>query len=594
MRLENEQLHYRTRFEVFPYDTTEAPLGRIQDVIWDWVVRKESRRGDSPLRDMLGNPKAHEAFLDGRLPRTPRSDGPATELANDALVLRHLDRRLWAMEYDEPDASVWFRRWHTQVGIVTSSDGPCVVNVRISYHFLPDYIGATGTVPFASVPNFVADVVSIPEFQACVGETVLASDVTWLDGGNFAEAFEENLLSPQRELPLVLMSTDREGVPPVEDPSDLARRLIGLANVYVADWSDAAVRGRMFGLFRKGTPASLYRCGPHILRVYRPGVDLGDPEGYRRHPYFNKRRMDGYGQGGAGAIVDILSRSLGRTIVREGGDVCELADVDWARRRVTAEAMRERLDYLRERMRQGELVPASAAQDVERLRQDLRETNELAEEYATENDRLREEVERLREEGGEASGDVTSLRYRAQSAEERAAALADRLREARHVSDVVEALDHVPTSLRELLSLVAELWPDRVVVLDEAYASAEGFRGDLDEEWRILRSVACVLWPLYFEDRDVGEMEEAYRSRAGYVLSLREVQQTNSDPKLVRMRRWTYRGEQVDVTPHIKGRSSNPKTAFRVHYHADHERRLIVIGHCGAHMTTSGTRRIRS
>ena len=50
-----------------------------------------------------------------------------------------------------------------------------------------------------------------------------------------------------------------------------------------------------------------------------------------------------------------------------------------------------------------------------------------------------------------------------------------------------------------------------------------------------------------------------------------------------------YKGKEVDISPHIKGR--NVKTAFRLHFYIDRDEEKIVIGHAGEHMDTAGTPR---
>lgn len=54
-----------------------------------------------------------------------------------------------------------------------------------------------------------------------------------------------------------------------------------------------------------------------------------------------------------------------------------------------------------------------------------------------------------------------------------------------------------------------------------------------------------------------------------------------------------YHGQTVSIAPHIKGHSGNPKDNIRLHYYADAERRLIVIGHCGAHLETADSSKVK-
>ena len=51
----------------------------------------------------------------------------------------------------------------------------------------------------------------------------------------------------------------------------------------------------------------------------------------------------------------------------------------------------------------------------------------------------------------------------------------------------------------------------------------------------------------------------------------------------------TYNGKQICILPHIKGNGFNRRDPFRLHFCFDDEAKLIVIGHCGSHLPTSGT-----
>lgn len=58
--------------------------------------------------------------------------------------------------------------------------------------------------------------------------------------------------------------------------------------------------------------------------------------------------------------------------------------------------------------------------------------------------------------------------------------------------------DRTPTRLG-LLDLAKALYPDRIVILPDAYRSAKKFDGILTEEWEILVATATTLWDLCFK-----------------------------------------------------------------------------------------------
>ena len=116
-----------------------------------------------------------------------------------------------------------------------------------------------------------------------------------------------------------------------------------------------------------------------------------------------------------------------------------------------------------------------------------------------------------------------------------------------------------------------------MVVLEEARGSARDFTaGNLDEQWQILASVPTVLWELYFGSEAGADIAARYRERSGYELALTEGKQSKATSDIMRERVVSYKGASVSILAHIKGRSKDPKRAFRVHYYVDREDRKIA------------------
>ena len=59
----------------------------------------------------------------------------------------------------------------------------------------------------------------------------------------------------------------------------------------------------------------------------------------------------------------------------------------------------------------------------------------------------------------------------------------------------------------------------------------------------------------------------------------------------MRDRERVYQGKTYDITCHVKGKAGRASSALRVHYAVDTADRVILIGHCGAHMRTAGDKR---
>lgn len=596
MRIENEELHYRAKFDVFPYKTQNPAFPKLCQVLWDWLREKERRR-HSAFYEALSATNAKEAFSSGEFswPKDYLGGSGDVETCLSVAAISSNGRRLWAMEYDEQDQHFWFRRWHTCVGISSGPSGDCRVNVRIFYYAKSDYIGRQGPAPFANVPNFVREMVELEAYQCCVGETVLESCETYLTEDDFEGDFVDNLSSDQRELPLILMCTDEKGGTPVWDAEKFAHKLVGMANVYIVDWRNRNLRKKLFGLFVRGDASFNYRCGSSTPRIYKPGIDLSDADNWRNNPFFPKARIDDICGGDERYLekfIEIVAKSLGRAITTDGDDVADLGDIDRVRILESANKLKEQYRELKARSLATEHGPhVDGLGEVERLKEELVEWQRIADDYAASNDREISRSEELRDRCDDLSNKVTFLTFSLQDMRTRAKSLQEEAKALSHASSVMSTLSSIPKNLEDELQFAEALWPNRITVLPEAYSSANGYPVDVDEAWRMLSAMADTLWDLCFSD-DSNNLDKEFHERTGFKHSSTERGLTKSNSELMRLRKRQYQGREIDIISHVKGKSGPRDERFRIYYCADAKTRHIVIGHAGGHLPTSGTSRL--
>lgn len=623
MRSENETIHYRARFAVVPREGSGDALAALVDEMGRWCLEKEhalGRRDGVSTCDVSshGLKTFSDELAEGRLSLPAGYEGGIGRRDGTSVCTASVsgeDGRLssWAFEYDEPDGSLAFRHWHTSVGVSRrDSSDSCVINIRVSYYMMPGYIGRAPQVPPSTTPRFVHSIVSLDGYRVYVDETEVLPEEAYLDAGSFG-VFVKSLLNPRRTLPLVLVTTDWNGATAVWDVTELAKKVLGMANVYVLDWRDQDLRRRcLFPLFRKGTPAYKFGCGMATLRVYQPGLNINDETDCSRHRFFKMSDIEAQRYGDHDGFVETLSRSLSRGFVTNEDDVIDVSDIRRKQVERRLSHLREKTEELRERVREArrereEHVPAATdgaelaylRQELEKAQNEAREWEELAEAYSESASNEAEEA--LRARCAQLEADVVQrddeLRrgeFRIDSLQRECADLRARVTGGERTAKVVEQLRHVPTSLLDELELAERLWGDRMVVLDEARNSARNFTvGDLDEQWQILASVPTALWELYFGSAAGADIAARYQERTGYELALTEGKQSKATSGIMRERMVTYKGASVSILAHIKGRAKDPKRTFRLHYYVNREDRKIVIGHCGAHMTTAGTQKLR-
>ena len=623
MRIESEQVHYRTRFELCPYDTTTPAIVPALRIIYKWVYQKERKRKGENIFEVLRSQEAMEAFIFHDLAYPCDYHGGLNNRLGPAICVATVpgdkprSLRAWALEYDEADARRPERHWHTRIGLSTTADGTCIVNAKVTHYIVPGYFGTPLPEPHANIPNFIKELIGLKAYQCCIGETVVRRDALALGRKTFTPEFTENLLSPDREIPLVLITSDREGKMPVKEVGRLTSALLGLANVYTLDMSVNANRKSLNGLLSARGTCSGWATSSSRLRIFPPHTDLESPASASASRFYSKEAMDKW-PGGQLAFTDMLNRSFARGYAKTDDDVLEMADIDLLLQRIASERARAGIRELRAKIGKAKTVAAlplnadeaslkDAEKRFERMTREAREMNERLEEqeqlielYEEENERVMRQNRALEERMRELESDksqLETLRYRLVEAQGRADEKAAEAARLKDEAASLEKIDHFPTSLVEELELAGRLWPDRIVVLPEAVRSAAAYRYcDLDEEWRILRAVATVLWDIYFGDGDSSDIDEEFKRRTGFTHTFRESGATNASPALVKLRRRSYKGSEIDITPHIKGsgrRDSSKLHPFRLHYHADAEGKKIVIGHCGEHLDTAGTPRVK-
>lgn len=494
---------YRARFSVFPYETTESALIEVVRKLQRWVIEKERRKrhGDGSIVHALSvghdDSGVARGFIAGGLSVPEYYCGGmstlrGSRLAVDALMGADGEPTCWALEYDEDDASVRGRRWNTCVGIKRQNEATdCVVNIRLSYYYLPSYIVESDNRPARSVPMFVKWLIEDGRYSVCAGETVVRSSPLILSAGTFGD-FRDDLLSGQRELPLVLQVANKyrgRGTYLVDDVDVLAAKLRGVANVYLADLRDNVVSDFYYDLFPKETPSERYRCPKGGLRVYLPHIDLSDSKDSISHRFFTadtvaKRWGSNY------EFVESLVAMFSGSQATHVDDVVDLDDVERERRRIKYRSVRDRMDDL------ARSAEASAGEYHELL--DLADTE-------------CRELERQLCDAGRRAADAER---RCQDAEARCASLRDEIlwsererirldedaRRARGAAeavrlraDALDSLSCMPRNLFEVLEFVGRAYPSKMVVLDEARRSARDYTfGNLLEQWGLLMTIPVV------------------------------------------------------------------------------------------------------
>jgi hypothetical protein len=135
----------------------------------------------------------------------------------------------------------------------------------------------------------------------------------------------------------------------------------------------------------------------------------------------------------------------------------------------------------------------------------------------------------------------------------------------------------------ELLKILSDAVPDRVIVLESALKSAKGYRMD----GRRLRSMLEILVHevcdagregLYGRELEL-RIEQAAHQRGGIRYAHQDTGATRA--KYGHLRHFTFRGESYDATPHLK---YNGEPMIRIYFTYSRSEKKVLIYHIGPHL----------
>jgi hypothetical protein len=475
----------------------------------------------------------------------------------------------WALRYAAPDPAFAARRWCTDVGL--ARDGDCWhMSVVAEYSLAPGYVGQDLPPPPPAAPPLVAAMLGSPEWSAApVGGFVPSETPHYLEVGKGHQLLRA-IGDPTRSQPIVYVSL-APGGEPLCDPFMLAQALAGAAVVVVADSPELDTE--LDWLFLED-----FRCYGGAIRVYLPDAALDNPRDATRHRYLSPSVLAGLSPA---EVVQTVARGvLSWNLAASGGRRLTVDEVQM-------HALERRLDALRSSTARDENdlreYAALLEQETAHLKTQLRALGAQSQQVAAEHARAA------------AEADATIARLTRELARVHAGARADT--RTPRVRPDLRALRELPGDLPAALDTICRVFPSRVRVTARARHSAETASMNVPREvrnvWRVLHALATTLYDLVFADIPIGDLPTRFRNLTGIELAITEGQQTKRDDRLMLLRRDVDdRGEPIDITPHLK-LGDHPPRLLRVHFAIDRERRLLIIGHCGDHLDTFGTQRLK-
>lgn len=161
-----------------------------------------------------------------------------------------------------------------------------------------------------------------------------------------------------------------------------------------------------------------------------------------------------------------------------------------------------------------------------------------------------------------------------------------------HLRQTVDTMS-LPQTTSQALNLAANLWSNRLIVLNQAYTAADKFAaGDANEVFDHLQALACVLWPIIFEEKST-HPEKDFASRSSIDLTFKTGKAIKVTPAYYDDYHVEYKGRIENIYARTKGKNPRRGQALRIHFFIDNEDQKIVIAHCGDHLNNTMTRHVK-
>lgn len=405
------------------------------------------------------------------------------------------------------------------------------------------------------------------------------SEKAWAFSDDNVKDLVRNLLSPDRDVPMVVVASRRGEV--LVDADGLAKDWFGLATVHVDQ--TRAPRALSDALAAAGATTEKLGCWDGAIRIYYPGFSpLSD---FYEHPLFTRNTL------GKWTTIDV-SRRIGRKIAlrsiperapRGFFSLIEQFDVDAAQAKVAALEGTEGTE-LREAMesqvRALEAALAQREREIEGLARKASEAQKYEEvlaQFQSDYDERGAQINRLNSHLRDANSRVQTLEAALEGAS--ASARAGMVPAACLFDLLAGDRNEIGTSVR----MIQELYSDRIMFLPGAVKGAE------ESEFQHPDQAVKIIWSLatdYWDGLQTGGGDPGPRVFGVKGYASKETEQLTADGR--KARTFTVNGKRVLMEQHLKlGRGhswTSDREVFRIYFAWVPRENKIYVGHIGRHL----------
>lgn len=469
---------------------------------------------------------------------------------------------LYSFRYTEQDKEVSGRRWITEIGIrqdTHNSDIQCsflVQTSEISINVLQPKV--------TTRPWLIAEIMK----RYKPSRRTAGTDIKTFENLDDVEALAYELDSQERRYPIVLISPTPEGEYLVE-----IRRLFlqtcGLAQIVkIPIGMDTFKITEILGKSRSSYNGAINIVFP----MYQKGMNKTIPTYLLLENDIEDWKDNGFSP--ESEILRVISHRM---------------NLPNSRIHITSEMVKDalrkhELDKLRQRYINGENSQHYLEFLEEQMQVDAQKNKEQIQKLQDENDYYVGEYE-----------DVDEKLKNCQIKNESLLACIDSLKNSQMQRGVLnDCTEELRTLLESYFSeglspagslkLISKLYPDRVIILDSAYKSAEDSAKFFERKvvFDLLRKLVTNYWQALIDGKGDAEARLVF-GKDEFSSSESETGEKNKSTR--RRRTFSYKGVEYEMMKHLKfGIKDSKVETLRIHFEWLSDEKKIIVGYCGAHL----------
>lgn len=546
--------HYQTCFYIRytpGISSRYSVFQNMQNCIMQWICEKEK-----VVEAWDKEPELLSDFLRPTVHTFPSKNTCMTE-CHWAPLEETATVDMWAVRYTEFKKK---QNWITEIGLRKIDCETCLVHVKISYELDRHTMGSQEA-PAPSVPKFVKKILDDEHLLVFLANEKDSSIIP-MQSGCLS-------VSSEREVSLLFNHLIQ---------SHLRRYVIIVCN---GDFKAKNEANRLYqGLLGKALVIYLNKCDAVKSALDELPIEYRVPFNHVRIFYpveesrFDKTiSCDAIGLNRRSIVSHLLA-----VFVLENSEAIK-----------TLESVKHFnvLTLAHEQMRKNEEARNSNEEVDKKVRELTDNIDELCKEFDENETKYREELAKLELE-------VERYKKRLDMLNDTIDEKKRELSAAYNQNKALAALNY-PCSLAEIMCFFAKLFPQRLIIHEEAIESAQKYTcfKEFGRAWKLMAALSTTLYEMKYEG-NAGMIDEAvFENTTGYQITMSESRMTSRDPKLANQRKRVYKGAEYDISPHLKWGGKTPK-CLRLHFAFVEAEKKILIGYFGEHLDNYSTRKLKS